>query len=152
MKHCPHCLSEIGAASKVRSGPQLRRFFAVLRAMYAHWPEDCSFQPHSEEHLRKWATCMAGHREVIKTMTLPQTDNPSLAAAMMATVEALLEMDGRIGRWKGMTFSAYQAKSIAFHKLSQSEFNKLNDEVEAVYASETGLDPETVLREHEQTA
>ena len=149
---CPHCLGDIEKKTKPRSLDQMRRFFAVLRAMYAHWPEDCGFQPHSEEHLRKWATCMAGHREVIKTMTLPQTDNPSLAAAMMGIVEALLEIDGRFGRWKGMTFAVYEAKSIAFHKLSQSEFNKLNDEVEAVYASETGLDPETVLREHEQTA
>jgi len=149
---CPHCLGDIEKKTKPRSLEQMRRFFAVLRAMYAHWPESAGFQPHSEEHLRKLATCMAGHREVIKTMTLPQTDNPSLAAAMMGVVEALLEIDGRFGRWKGMTFAVYEAKSIAFHKLSQAEFNKLNDEVEAVYASETGLDPETVLKEHERAA
>ena len=69
---CPHCLGDIEKKTKPRSLDQMRRFFAVLRAMYAHWPESAGFQPHSEEHLRKWVTCMAGHREVIKTKVISQ--------------------------------------------------------------------------------
>ena len=153
MSKCPHCQCELhGEKGKPRSPEQLRRFFGVLRAMHDHWPESASFQPHCTEHLRKWVLCAAGHRVVVKTMTLPNTDNASLAAAMMAIVEDLLAMDNRFGRWKGMTFSVYEAKSIAFHKLGQAEFNALNDAVEEIYRAETGLDPDQVLKESEKAA
>ena len=152
MTSCPHCGGKIDGKAKPRSVEQIRRFFGVLRAMFAHWPENAEFQPHSEEHLRKWATCMAGHRHVVQTLTLPASDNPRLVAAMMGFAEKLLEMDNRFGRWKGRTLAVYEAKSIAFHKLGQADFNRLNDEVEAVYKAETGLDPEEVLKNHEAAA
>lgn len=46
----------------------------------------------------------------------------------------------------------FKAKSMAFDKIGQAEFNALNDAVEAVYASETGLNPEEVLKQTEQAA
>lgn len=73
-------------------------------------------------------------------------------ASMMQFAETLLEMDNRFGRWKGSTLAVYEAKSIAFHKLGQAEFNKLNDDVEAVYKAETGLDPDEVLKQNERAA
>lgn len=149
---CPHCQGDIEGKGKTRSVEQIRRFFAVNRAMFAHWPERAEFQPHSEEHLRKWATCAAGHRRVVQTLTLPACDNPSLAAAMMAFAEKLLEMDNRFGRWKGRTLAIYEADSIAFHKMGPAEFCKLNDQVEAVYKSATGLDPDEVLKQTERAA
>lgn len=149
---CRWCGCEQDDKAKPRSVEQLRRFFGVLRAMFAHWPESAEFQPHSEEHLRKWATCMAGHRRVVQTLTLPASDNPKLIAAMMEFAEKLLEMDNRFGRWKGRTLAVYEAESISFKTLGQAAFNKLNDEVEAVYAAETGLDPEQVLKNHEGAA
>ena len=154
MTKCPHCLSELDAAKgKPRSLEQLRRFFGVLRAMYNHWPETVEeFQPHSEEHLRKWILCRAGHGSVVQTLTMPRTSNPSLMAALMAFAEQLLEIDNRFGRWKGSTLAIYEAKSIAFHKLGQAEFNKLNDEVEAAYKEVTGLEPDEVLKQHERAA
>lgn len=153
MTTCPHCQCDLDPVKgKPRSIDQLRRFFGVLRAMYRHWPEAADFQPHSEEHLRKWVLCMAGHRDVVKTLTMPRTSNAALMSAFMAFAEQLLEMDNRFGRWKGSTLAVYEAKSIAFPKLGQAAFNKLNDEVEAVYKSETGLDPEQVLAEQERAA
>ncbi len=150
---CPHCGCGLEPdKGKPRSAEQLRRFFGVLRAMYQHWPESCEFQPHCEEHLRKWVLCMAGHRTVVKTFMLPATDDPLMMSAMMSFAEQLLEMDNRFGRWKGSTLAIYEAKSIAFSKLGQAAFNKLNDEVEAVYRSETGLDPEQALKETEKAA
>ncbi len=149
---CPHCQCDIDGKGKPRSVEQLRRFFAMLRAMFSHWPEGADFQPHSEEHLRKWATCKAGYGRVVQTLTLPAADNPRLVAAMMEFAEQLLEMDNRFGRWKGRTLAVYEAESIAFHKMPPAKFITLNDAVETVYASETGLDPETVLKEHERAA
>lgn len=46
----------------------------------------------------------------------------------------------------------FKAKSIAFDKLGQAEFNALNDAVETVYAQETGLDPNEVLKQQESAA
>lgn len=150
---CPHCNSDLDPVKgKPRSPEQLRRFFAVLRAMYNHWPESAEFQPHCEEHLRKWVLCSAGHRTVVKTLVMPRTSNASLMAAMMQFAETLLGMDNRFGRWKGSTLAVYEAKSIAFHKLGQAEFNKLNDEVEAVYETETGLKVDEVLKQTERAA
>lgn len=153
MVTCPHCNCDLDPVKgKPRSLDQLRRFFAVLRAMFNHWPESADFQPHCEEHLRKWVLCAAGHRTVVQTLTMPRTSNASLMASMMAFAEALLEMDHRFGRWKGSTLAVYEAKSIAFDKLGQADFNKLNDEVEAAYRSETGLDPSEVLKQTERAA
>lgn len=153
MSKCPHCLCDLDAEKGTpRSPEQLRRFFGVLRAMFNHWPEHADFQPHTEEHLRKWVLCKAGHGVVVKTLTMPRSSNVSLMAAMMAFAEALLEMGNRFGRWKGSTLAVYEAKSIAFHNLSQHKFNQVNDEVEAVYRNETGLDPEQVLKETARAA
>lgn len=154
MSKCPHCLSDLDAAKgKPRSLDQLRRFFSVLRAMYSHWPETVEqFQPHSEEHLRKWILCKAGHGTVVQTLTMPRTSNPSLMAALMSFAEQLLEIDNRFGRWKGSTLAVYEAKSIAFHKLGQAEFNRINDDVEAAYKEVTGLDADEVLKQTESAA
>ena len=154
MKKCPHCLCDMDPEKgKPRSLDQMRRFFGVLRTIYNHWPEAVEeFQPHSEEHLRKWILCKAGHGTVVQTLTMPRTSNPSLMAALMSFAEQLLEIDNRFGRWKGSTLAIYEAKSIAFHKLGQAAFNRLNDEVEAAYKEVTGLDPDEVLNQTERAA
>ena len=46
----------------------------------------------------------------------------------------------------------FNAKSIAFEKVGQAEFNALNDAVEEIYRAETGLDPDQVLKESEKAA
>ena len=149
MPKCPHCLCDLDPIKgKPRSVEQLRRFFAVLRKAYFHWPErEGLFQPHSMEHLRKWVLCQAGHRVVAKTLTLPGSGNPARLKAMKEFANELLSMDQRFGRWKETTLAVYEAKSIAFDKLGQAEFNRLNDEVEGVYKAEAGLDPEVLLTE-----
>ena len=146
---CPHCLCDLDQIKgKPRSVEQLRRFYAVLRKAYFHWPErEGLFQPHSMEHLRKWVLCQAGHRVVATTLILPGSGNPGRLAAMMEFAEKLLAMSHRFGRWRGTTLAVYEAKSIAFDKLGQAEFNRLNDEVEAVYKAEADLDAETLLTE-----
>ena len=67
---------------------------------------------------------------------------------MKAIISRAYSMDLRkFPRWKGNTLAVYEPKSIAFKSMGQAAFNKLNDEVEAVYKAETGLDPETLLAE-----
>lgn len=156
MTACPHCGCKIDGKTKPRSSPQLRRFFAMLRAMYRHWPEDAEFQPESEEALRKWALIKAGHKDTTDVAVPFADDQPGLTRLVAVSVEACVRGAGGYAFIRphpdGGLLRVFKAKSIAFDKLGQAEFNALNDAVETVYARETGLDPETVLRENERAA
>lgn len=153
---CPHCQCEIDGKSKPRSVEQLRRFFGMLRAMYQHWPASAEFQPESEEHLRKFVLCKSGHRDSTDVAVPFAEDQPGLTKLVAISVEACVRGAGGFAFIRphpdGGLVRVYKAKSIAFDKLGQADFNALNDAVEMVYAQETGLDPETVLREAERAA
>ena len=153
---CPCCGSDIEGKSKPRSLDQLRRFFGMLRAMYQHWPSSAEFQPESEEHLRKFVLCKSGHRESTDVAVPFAEDQPGLTKLVAVSVEACVRGAGGFAFIRphpdGGLVRVYKAKSIAFDKLGQADFNALNDAVEMVYAQETGLDPETVLREAERAA
>lgn len=154
MTHCPHCGCDLHPKS--RSLPQHRRFFGVLRAMFNHWPETAEFQPESEEHLRKWAIAKAGYRTATDIAVPYAEEEPGLTRLVSISIEAAVRGAGGFAfvrpHPEGGLVRVYTARSIAFDKLGQAEFNALNDAVETVYARETGLDPETVLRENERAA
>lgn len=157
MTKCPHCLCDIDPEKgKPRSVEQLRRFFAMLRAMFSHWPEKVEFQPDSLEHLRKWVLCKAGHRDATDIPVAFAEDQPGLTKLAAIAIEAAIKAAGGFpfvrAHPDGGLVRVFKAKSIAFDKLGQAEFNRLNDEVELAYASETGLDPEQVLKESERAA
>lgn len=156
-KKCPHCLSDLDPVKgKPRSVEQLRRFFGVLRAMKHHWPETAEFQPESEEHLRKWVLVKAGHRETTDIPVPFAEDQPGLTRLAVTAIEGAVAAAGAFAFVKphpnGGLVRVFRAKSIAFDKLGQAEFNKLNDEVEAAYKAETGLDPDEVLKQTERAA
>lgn len=156
MTTCPHCGCKIDAKTKPRSLDQMRRFFAVLRAMFSHWPETSEFTPESEEHLRKWVLIKAGHRETTDVPVSFAEDQPGLTKLTALAIEGALKAAGAYAfirpHPEGGLVRVFKAKSIAFDKLGQAEFNALNDAVETVYAQETGLDPEQVLKESEKAA
>lgn len=150
-RKCPHCLCDLDPVKgKPRSLEQLRRFFGVLRAMKHHWPETAEFQPESEEHLRKWVLVKAGHRETTDVPVEFAEDQPALTKLAALMVEAAVKAAGAFAfirpHPEGGLVRVFKAKSIAFDKLWQADFNRLNDEVEAVYKAETGLDPDEVLK------
>lgn len=153
---CKWCGCEQDDKAKPRSLEQLRRFFAVLRAMYSHWPESAEFKPDSEEHLRKWVLIKAGHRETTDVPVAWAEDQPGLTKLAALSIEGALKAAGAFAfirpHPEGGLVRVFKAKSIAFDKLGQAEFNALNDQVEVVYAAETGLDPEQVLKESETAA
>ena len=157
MTACPHCGCKIDGKTKPRSAPQLRRFFAMLRAMYQHWPETAAeFQPESEEHLRKFVLIKAGHRETTDIPVTFAEDQPGLTKLTALSIEAALKAAGAYAFIRphpdGGLVRVFKARSIAFNQMGQAEFNALNDAVETAYAQETGLDPEQVLKQTEQAA
>lgn len=154
---CPHCRCDLDAEKgKPRSIEQHRRFFGLIRAMYHHWPETAEFQPETEEHLRKWVLVKAGYRETADIPVAWAEEQPALTRLAGLAIESAIRATGTYAFVRpdlnGGRVRVFRARSIAFDKMGQAEFNRLNDDVEAVLREETGLDPVEVLREQECAA
>lgn len=146
MKHCPHCGCSL---TKARSGPDHRRFFAVIKAAFEHWPEGHDFQPDDAEHLRAWLICKAGYR-ISTPIDLPSNASGHVRMLFRLGVEAALRSAGNIVAFvvphrNGV--AVVRPRSIAFDKLGQHEFSDLRNAIEDVIRVETGLDPEALLTE-----
>ncbi len=134
---------------KPRSTEQHRRFFALIKAAFQHWPERCNFQPDNEEHLRAYLLVRAKHR-TIKTFHLPAdaSDSAALIPVVIATM-----LGKHAWAWsKGTDLFVCVPESIAFDKIGHAAFCALNDDVDAVIRAETGLDPDKLLKEAEAAA
>jgi hypothetical protein len=147
---CPVCGYKEQKADKARSLAQHRRYFGLLKAVFAHWPETHERQFADEHELRKWCEMKAGWREV--AATIPMVGMQRERALML--VEAAIRAAGSYAipvLHKG-DMVIFRPKSISFSRMPHHEFNDLCDRVERVIREETGLDPEQVLREHEHAA
>lgn len=150
-KHCPACgVTLDDKPSKPRSIDQHRRFFAVVRAVYQHWPESHDVQFSTETECRKWLQMKAGWREVASRT--PLVGVKSDTAVMLATIAmrsagahaVAVAHKGELVIWK--------PQSIRFDRMGHQEFCKLNDEVQAVIESETSLRVDDLLKETEAAA
>ena len=149
-KSCPHCG---GILTKARSGPDHRRFFALISAAFAHWPEAHEFQPDSPEHLRRWLTCKAGYRESIPIL-LPEDADPQTIQMFHMAIEATIsacEGEGFVVPYRSGV-AIIKAKSIAWDKLGQREFAEVRSAVEDVIKAETGFEADKLLSETERAA
>ena len=146
--HCPVCGCAIDR--EPRSLAQLRRYFAMIRATFHHWPESHERQFASEEECRKWLQMKAGHREI--GATIPLTGMSKERAILLA--EAAIRAAGSyaVPVIHGDTLAIWRPKSIAFSKLGHKEACRLFDDVADVIRAETGIDPEEMMRETERAA
>lgn len=148
---CPHCgciLNEPGKSP--RSVPQLRRYFAMIKAAFHHWPETHSRQFSSVEELRAFLQMSAGFREI--GATIPLTGMNKDRAVFLA--EAAIRAAGSFALpiLHGDTLVIFKPKSIAFAKLSHTEFCRLSDDVGEVIFNEIGVRGEQLLKETEAAA
>lgn len=138
MTHCPHCGVETEARpkSKPRSVPQHRRYFAMIRAAFSHWPHDHRFQPLTEERLRKWLQAKAGYAIIKSVETAQMTTQQAIAAisAELATADPI-----HFTSASDTLFNIIQSKSIDFDTLPHREACALFDDVADVIECETGL-------------
>lgn len=141
--HCPHCGVEIVKGGAVRSLPQHRRYFGLIKAIYDNWPEGHAEQFSSPEDCRKWLQMKAGYREV--GATIPLTGMRPDRAVMLA--EAAIRAAGSYARpvIHGDNLVVWRPKSIAFDRLGHIAFCSLQKEVEDVIKAETGIDPDKVF-------
>ena len=150
MKTCPSCGCDITGNDKPRSLPQLRRYFALIRAAFHHWPETAEVQFASEEECRKHLQMRAGWRDVgarIPLVGVNQEAAKMLASAAIAGAKAHawpVVHKGELIVWI--------PRSISFHSMGPQEFGQLSDAVSAVIKDMTGMDADQMMREAEHAA
>lgn len=144
---CPHCGCELTPPSggKPRSVDQIRRYFAMIRAAYHHWPENHERQWSSSEELRAFLQMRAGARVV--GAELPLAGMRKERAMLLA--EAAIRGAGSFAMpvIHGDTLVIFKPKSVSFAKMAHADFCKLSDDVADVIRAETGLEAEQLLRE-----
>tara|TARA_R110000868_G_scaffold119408_1_gene316268 strand:+ start:105 stop:557 length:453 start_codon:yes stop_codon:yes gene_type:complete len=147
MKSCPCCGCELApsAGGKARSTDQLRRYFAMIRAAFYHWPEAHKRQFSSAEELRAFLQMKAGHRTV--GAQIPMAGMSKKLVMLLA--EAAIQGAGSYAMpiMHGDTLVIFRPKSVSFAKMAHADFCALSDAVEAIIRAETGLDPDQMLKQ-----
>ena len=151
MTNCPHCHKPV---KPIRSPADHRRFFALMRATFHHWPEAHEFQPSDETHLRKWLLIKAGFKDVTLIPVEFAEDQPAMLKLVSLTVEAAITAaDGyAFIRPHGCSIAVFKAKSIKWDTLDQRGFHDVRTKVEEVIEAETGLKPDEILQATEDAA
>lgn len=145
MTSCPHCGCDIETApkrGKPRSVPQHRRYFAMIREAYHHWPDGHQFRPLSEEHLRKWLQAKAGHRVVdtIETDGMTPAQSVAVIAAAMKRAGPFAFVSATETKLHVVT-----SESIDFDTLPHLAACALFDDVAEVIEAETGLKVDQIM-------
>lgn len=142
--HCPHCGADLTPErkGKPRSVPQHRRYFALIRAAFDHWPEAHRFQPVTEERLRKWLQARAGYATV-NTIDTAGLTNEQTVAALAAAV--MIADPIHFVSAKGTRMHVIQSKSIDFDSLPHLAACALFDAVAEVIEAEAGLKPDQIM-------
>ena len=100
---------------KKRSSPQHRRFFALIKAAWKHWPSSHEVQAGSPEGLRDYLQIKAGFgipHKIVRGDT---------------------------------TYIWFEHKSIAYDKMDQDEFGKLAEKVELIIQDIVGVAADELL-------
>jgi hypothetical protein len=141
MSNCPHCGCELEQKpkGKPRSVPQHRRYFAMIKAAFSHWPEDHRFQPITEERLRKWLQARAGHAIITSIDLAPMKKDEAISAIAAALITAALTDEHYFTHQKGAMFYVIRSKSISFDELPHLAACALFDAVAEVIEAETDL-------------
>ena len=145
MSHCPHCGGDIERQAKPRSSEQLRRYFALLKAAFHHWPERHAHQFANVEECRAFLQMKAGHREI--GAQIPLTGMSKERAMLLA--EAAIRGAGSYAMpvIHGDVLVIFRPRSVSFAKMAHHDFCRLSDMVESVLQAETGLTADQLLTE-----
>lgn len=144
MTHCPACgyVPDERKRSKPRSVPQHKRYFAMIRAAFSHWPEGHRFKPGTVERLRKWLQAKAGHA-VIKTVHVADM---TTGQAVIAVAAELAQADPiHFTHATEHDFYVIESMSIDFDSLPHLAACALFDDVAQVIEAETGLRVEDIM-------
>ena len=137
-KNCPHCggILDEQRKGKPRSVAQHRRYFALIRAAFYHWPDSHDFKPQSEEHLRKWLQAEAGYHTVDTVDTADMRPDQAVAIISSRCAKA-----GPHAFFKsaGSRFYIFTSNSIDFNTLPHLQACAVFDDVAEIIEAATGL-------------
>lgn len=140
MGTCPICESKLPVTGgKPRSYDQHKRFFAMVRQAFLHWPENHPEQFSNEEDCRKYLTMKAGWRDIASKTTLTGIREDKAILLASAVLTGLPKNIGaRPVIHKGQLI-VWVPRSIAYDKMPHLEMCALSDAVGAVIEAETGI-------------
>jgi hypothetical protein len=151
--HCPYCeckLPDPAKASKPRSYDQLKRYMALCKAAFEHWPESHPSQFADWIEARKWLQMKAGYREIASR--IPLAGIPPEKARFIAEISMRAAGSYAVPVVHGGDLVIFKPLSIAYDALKHIDFCRLNDLVDEVIFAETGLKAEQLLDERERAA
>ena len=144
MTTCPVCDTPIEATmGRPRSYEQHKRYFALIRQAFFHWPETHPWQFANEAELRAWLQIKAGWRELASRT--PVIGMRPEAARTVA--EAAIRAAGAyaVPVVQGSDLVIWKPKSISYRSLPHLEACRLFDAVAVVIEQEAGLSAEQLL-------
>lgn len=123
-----------------RSRPHLGLFFGAMKCAFDNWPSGEEFQPETVEHLRQFCEIKSGHR---MALTVALTGGKGFIKNLSAAI-AHAQGTGTKQKYVFLTNTAKDvyvitARSIAYDKLSQEEFNTVSSRVSEVLREHTGI-------------
>jgi hypothetical protein len=142
---CPCCDHSWDLNGKPRSLDQHRRFFGIVRAAFAHWPESHERQFSDERELRGWLVMKAGPEWRQTVLNMPMQGVKPEVAAMVAgaAIRAVGRSAVALAHKGGLIVMA--PKSIKFSTMKHMEFVALNDAVESVIKDVFGMSGDELL-------
>ena len=144
-KICPHCGCDLDAPKKgkPRSVPQHKRYFALIRAAFYHWPDGHEFRPQSEEHLRKWLQCKAGYHKVDSIDTAGMKPEHAVAVISSRCAQA-----GPHAFFKsaGSRFYIFRSNSVDFDTLPHLQACAVFDDIAEIIEAETGVKCDEMIK------
>ena len=132
--YCPECGCLV--SSDLMSADQMRkRFFAMLRDVWANLKDDMRRRFPSSETLRKHALIAVGHCDVMTVVAGSKAAAPGIAAAL-ASKDRYCIIDIR-----GDVLTVYTARSMSRRGLLKPQFLDVSQKVFDWIYLQTGIDP-----------
>jgi len=144
---CPCCDTKFDPVKggKPRSYDAHKRYFALVRAAFLHWPEGNPVQFSSETECRKWLQMRSGWRDIAARIPISGLNPERLKVFAEAAFKAAgahavpVVHKGELVIWV--------PRSIKYDTMPHLEFCALSDAVETTIEQETGIKVEQLLAE-----
>ncbi len=131
---CEHCGQPIRS---IRNLKRHKLFFAMLRPVYANWPEHHAFKPMTLEHLRAWLLVQAGWCDVTE-MTIKMF-SPEFVMRVLQFFMSDVERQTVFYETHGKVVRKYVPKSISFKSCREVEFEEILQRVIVIAEATTGI-------------
>ena len=147
MTTCNVCGSKVQPLNgKPRSYDQHKRFFAMCKAAFDHWPEQHAEQFSDATDCRKYLTMKAGWRDIASKINLTGIREDKAILLATAVLSGLPKNCYARPVLHNGQLIVWVPKSIAYDKMPHLEMCALSDAVAEVIEAETGMKIEDMMQ------